>query len=101
MNANSETNIRTFATYTIVLVAYLRVTVTHIATARVTIVRTDSDNQDFMELIKYLDVYLAEKDRNDYSFDPVFGEYSLLARVWQETNMGLSGLISKSPIRYP
>ncbi|MDQ3141902.1 MAG: GNAT family N-acetyltransferase [Bacteroidota bacterium] len=34
----------------------------------INILRTNSDNPDFIELIKYLDVYLAEMDGEDHSF---------------------------------
>lgn len=32
------------------------------------IIRTDSDNQDFIELVKHLDADLAKRDGNDHSF---------------------------------
>ena len=32
------------------------------------LIRTNSDNPDFIELVKYLDAYLAEKDGDDHSF---------------------------------
>jgi SAM-dependent methyltransferase/GNAT superfamily N-acetyltransferase len=34
----------------------------------ITIIRTDSDNEDFIELVKYLDADLAEKDGDDHLF---------------------------------
>jgi putative acetyltransferase len=34
----------------------------------VSIVRTDSENQDFIELVKYLDDYLAELDGEEHAF---------------------------------
>lgn len=35
---------------------------------QITIVRTDSDNRDFIELVKQLDADLAERDGKDHSF---------------------------------
>jgi len=32
------------------------------------IIRTDSDNPDFIRLVKFLDAYLAEKDGDEHSF---------------------------------
>ncbi|MFN2437577.1 MAG: GNAT family N-acetyltransferase [Chitinophagaceae bacterium] len=34
----------------------------------INIIRTDSDNQDFIELAKHLDADLAKRDGNDHSF---------------------------------
>ena len=38
------------------------------------IIRTDSDNPDFIELVKYLDAYLAERDGDDHSFYAQFNK---------------------------
>ena len=40
----------------------------------VQIVRTDSDNKDFIELVKYLDAELAERDGDDHSFYAQFNK---------------------------
>ncbi len=32
------------------------------------LIRTDSENKDFIELVKHLDIYLAEKDGDDHAF---------------------------------
>lgn len=38
------------------------------------IIRTDSDNTDFIELVKYLDADLAERDGNEHSFYAQFNK---------------------------
>jgi len=38
------------------------------------LVRTDSDNTDFIELVKHLDADLAERDGNDHSFYSQFNK---------------------------
>lgn len=38
------------------------------------LIRTNSDNQDFIELVKYLDADLAERDGNDHSFYSQFNK---------------------------
>ena len=38
------------------------------------IIRTDSDNQDFIELVKYLDADLAQRDGDDHSFYSQFNK---------------------------
>lgn len=38
------------------------------------IIRTDSDNADFIELVKFLDADLAEKDGSDHSFYSQFNK---------------------------
>ena len=38
------------------------------------ITRTGSDNQDFIDLVKYLDADLAERDGNDHSFYAQFNK---------------------------
>jgi putative acetyltransferase len=45
------------------------------------IIRTDSDNQDFIELVKYLDTYLAEKDGDDHSFYAQFNRIDKIRYV--------------------
>jgi GNAT superfamily N-acetyltransferase len=38
------------------------------------IIRTDSNNKDFVELVKYLDAYLAKKDGDDHTFYDQFNK---------------------------
>ena len=38
------------------------------------IIRTDSENQDFIDLVKYLDADLAERDGDDHSFYTQFNK---------------------------
>ena len=45
------------------------------------VIRTDSDNQDFIELVKYLDAYLAEKDGDDHSFYAQFNKVDKIRHV--------------------
>jgi len=45
------------------------------------VIRTDSDNQDFIELVKYLDAYLAEKDGDDHSFYAQFNKIDKIRHV--------------------
>ncbi|HEY6979108.1 MAG TPA: GNAT family N-acetyltransferase [Chitinophagaceae bacterium] len=45
------------------------------------IIRTDSDNVDFIELVKHLDAYLAEKDGNDHSFYAQFNTIDKIRHV--------------------
>ena len=45
------------------------------------ITRTDSTNQDFIELIKDLDVYLAEKDGDEHSFYAQFNKLDKIKYV--------------------
>jgi GNAT superfamily N-acetyltransferase len=45
------------------------------------ITRTDSDNQDFIELVKYLDADLAERDGNDHSFYAQFNRIDKIKYV--------------------
>jgi GNAT superfamily N-acetyltransferase len=40
----------------------------------INLIRTDSENQDFIELIKYLDADLAKRDGNDHSFYAQFNK---------------------------
>lgn len=44
-------------------------------------VRTDSENQDFIELVKYLDADLAEKDGKDHSFYAQFNKIDKIKYV--------------------
>ncbi len=46
----------------------------HKETAMIKITRTDSDNQDFIELIKYLNADLARRDGNDHLFYSQFNK---------------------------
>ena len=43
--------------------------------------RTDSDNHDFIELVKYLDADLAEKDGDDHSFYNQFNKIDKIKYV--------------------
>jgi len=45
------------------------------------IIRTDSDNQDFVTLVKYLDADLAEKDGDDHSFYAQFNKVNKIKYV--------------------
>jgi putative acetyltransferase len=45
------------------------------------IIRTDSDNQDFLKLVKYLDADLAERDGNDHSFYAQFNKIDNIKHV--------------------
>ena len=38
------------------------------------IIRTDSENQDFVELVKNLDAELAERDGDDFTFYSLFNK---------------------------
>ena len=42
------------------------------------IVRTDSENVDFIQLVKYLDADLAERDREDHSF---YAQFNKIDRI--------------------
>ena len=45
------------------------------------IIRTDSDNQDFITLVKYLDADLAKRDGNDHSFYAQFNKVDKIKYV--------------------
>ena len=45
------------------------------------IVRTDSENADFIELVRHLDVYQAEKDGKDHAFYAQFNKIANLKFV--------------------
>jgi len=45
------------------------------------IIRTNSDNRDFIELVKYLDSDLAERDGNDHSFYAQFNKIDKIKYV--------------------
>jgi len=47
----------------------------------VTITRTNSDNPDFIELVKYLDADLAERDGHEHSFYAQFNKISKIKYV--------------------
>jgi GNAT superfamily N-acetyltransferase len=47
----------------------------------VRIVRTDSDNQDFIELVKHLDADLAERDGKDHPFYAQFNKIDKIRYV--------------------
>ena len=40
----------------------------------ISVIRTDSDNQDFIDLVKHLDADLAERDGSDHSFYAQFNK---------------------------
>ena len=44
-------------------------------------IKTDSENSDFIELVKYLDIYLAEKDGEDHSFYDQFNKIDKIKHV--------------------
>ena len=46
-----------------------------------TIIRTDSDNKDFIELVKYLDADLAQRDGLDNSFYSQFNKIDKIKHV--------------------
>jgi putative acetyltransferase len=45
------------------------------------LIRTSSDNQDFVDLVKVLDVYLAEKDGDDHSFYAQYNKLNTIKHV--------------------
>ena len=45
------------------------------------IIRTDSDNPDFVKLVKFLDADLAERDGNDHSFYSQFNKIDKIKYV--------------------
>jgi putative acetyltransferase len=45
------------------------------------IIRTDSDNQDFIDLVKHLDADLAERDGNEHSFYAQFNKINKIKYV--------------------
>ena len=45
------------------------------------VIRTDSDNQDFIDLVKYLDTDLAERDGNEHSFYAQFNKINKIKYV--------------------
>ena len=42
------------------------------------IIRTDSENQDFIELVKYLDIELAERDGEDH---PYYAQFNKIDKI--------------------
>ena len=48
---------------------------------RIRIIRTNSDNQDFIGLVKYLDADLAERDGKDHSFYAQFNKIDKIKYV--------------------
>jgi putative acetyltransferase len=46
-----------------------------------TLLRTDSTNQDFIHLVKHLDAYLAEKDGVEHSFYAQYNKIDLIKHV--------------------
>lgn len=47
----------------------------------ISVTRTDSDNQDFIDLVKYLDADLAERDGSDHSFYAQFNKINKIKYV--------------------
>jgi putative acetyltransferase len=47
----------------------------------ITVKRTDSDNQDFINLVKYLDAELAERDGSDHYFYAQFNKINKIKYV--------------------
>lgn len=47
----------------------------------ISVMRTDSDNQDFIDLVKYLDADLAERDGSDHSFYAQFNKINKIKYV--------------------
>lgn len=47
----------------------------------INIIRTNSSNQNFINLLKYLDIYLAEKDGDDHSFYDQFNKVDKIRYV--------------------
>ena len=47
----------------------------------ISMVRTDSENQDFVELVKYLDADLAERDGEEHSFYDQFNKIDRIKYV--------------------
>lgn len=45
------------------------------------IIRTDSDNKDFINMVKLLDSYLAEKDGEDHAFYSQFNKIDTIKNV--------------------
>ena len=45
------------------------------------LIRTDSENKDFIELVKSLDAYLAEKDGDDHAFYSQFNKINKIKFV--------------------
>lgn len=47
----------------------------------ITLLRTDSKNKDFIKLVKFLDIYLAEKDGEEHSFYAQFNKIDKIKNV--------------------
>ncbi|CAN5592187.1 hypothetical protein BH10BAC5_BH10BAC5_07180 [soil metagenome] len=45
------------------------------------LIRTSSDNPDFLFLVKHLDAYLAEKDGDDHSFYDSYNKLDSIKHV--------------------
>ena len=56
----------------------------------INIVRTDSDNPDFIELVKWLDADLAEKDGEEHSFYNQFNKIDKIRYVVLAYNAGIA-----------
>jgi GNAT superfamily N-acetyltransferase len=44
----------------------------------ISVIQTDSDNQDFIDLVKFLDADLAERDGSEHSF---YAQYNKIAKI--------------------
>jgi putative acetyltransferase len=47
----------------------------------ITLIRTTSNNTDFISLVRHLDVYLAQKDGDDHSFYAQYNKVDLIKHV--------------------
>ena len=45
------------------------------------LIRTDSSNTDFIDLVKHLDIYLAEKDGSEHAFYAQYNKVDLIKHV--------------------
>lgn len=62
------------------------------------LIRTDSDNPDFVELVKYLDADLAERDGSDHSFYSQFNKINKIKHavvVYENDNPIACGAIKE------
>ncbi len=85
---------------------YIRLTIKHLETLKSTgmvkFIRTDSDNDDFIGLVKYLDADLAARDGGDHSFYAQFNKinkikYAVVAYEDDEP-IGCGAIKELSPI---
>lgn len=57
------------------------------------IIRTDSDNQDFIKLVKRLDADLAERDGKDHSF---YAQFNKIDKIKVENSLCFEKDIKRS-----